>query len=317
MAIEDKPGGAANPAADDATNAEISTLRQRVAALDAKVRELEQADQNRKEAEHALRISEKRFRTLINHAPLGIFQTDAEGQCTYVNGRWCMITGLSAQEATGPNWSRTLHPEDRDRVFHEWYEAARTKREFGMEYRFVTPEGKVNWVYGSAVAFNDEAGKVLGYFGTLTDVTARKEADDLLRQSLEQAQVIRVQEAALEELSTPLIPISDQMMVMPLIGTLDTRRAQMVLETLLGGIAESRARVAILDITGVAMVDTQVAEALIRAAKAVRLLGAQIVLSGIRPEVAQTLVTLGADLSDIVTCGTLQSGITYAMQTAR
>jgi rsbT co-antagonist protein RsbR len=101
-------------------------------------------------------------------------------------------------------------------------------------------------------------------------------------------------------------------MVMPLVGAVDSQRAQQVLSALLEGIAGSRARVAILDITGVAVVDTQVANALIRAAQAVKLLGAQVVLTGIRPEVAQTLVGLGADLSGIITRSSLQSGIAYA-----
>jgi rsbT co-antagonist protein RsbR len=99
---------------------------------------------------------------------------------------------------------------------------------------------------------------------------------------------------------------------MPLIGSVDSRRAQQVIETLLEGIAGSSARVAILDITGVPVVDTQVANALIRAAQAVKLLGAQVVLTGIRPEVAQTPVGLGTDLSGVVTRSSLQSGIAYA-----
>ena len=119
--------------------------------------------------------------------------------------------------------------------------------------------------------------------------------------------------AALAELSTPLIPISDDTVVMPLVGTIDSRRAQQVIEGLLVGIVETRAQVAILDITGVPVVDTQVANALLRAAQAVKLLGAQVVLTGIRPEVAQTLVGLGVDLTGIVTRSTLQSGIAFAL----
>ena len=144
------------------------------------------------------------------------------------------------------------------------------------------------------------------------NITERKRAEEMLRQSIAQEETIRAQEAALAELSTPLIPISDQVMVMPLIGAVDSRRAQQVLDALLEGVASSRALVAILDITGVPVVDTQVANALLRAAQAVKLLGAQVVLTGIRPEVAQTLVGLGADLSGIVTCGSLQTGIAYA-----
>ena len=86
-----------------------------------------------------------------------------------------------------------------------------------------------------------------------------------------------------------------------------------LIDSLLEGVASSRAQTAILDITGVPVVDTQVANALVRAAQSVKLLGAQVVLSGIRPEVAQTLVGLGVDLSGIVTSSTLQSGIAHAI----
>jgi rsbT co-antagonist protein RsbR len=127
-----------------------------------------------------------------------------------------------------------------------------------------------------------------------------------------QEEMISIQATALAELSTPLIPISERVVVMPLIGSLDEQRAQRVLDTLLHGVSGSGAQIAILDITGVPVVDTQVANALIRAAQSVKLLGAQVVLTGIRPEVAQTLVGLGADLNDIITRSSLQSGIAFA-----
>jgi anti-anti-sigma regulatory factor len=144
------------------------------------------------------------------------------------------------------------------------------------------------------------------------NITELKRAEEALRQSIALEETIRAQQATLAELSTPLIPISDQVMVMPLIGSVDSRRAQQVIDTLLQGISTSGAQVAILDITGVPVVDTQVANALIRAAQAVKLLGAQVVLTGIRPEVAQTLVGLGTDLSGVTTRSSLQSGIAYA-----
>jgi anti-anti-sigma regulatory factor len=134
---------------------------------------------------------------------------------------------------------------------------------------------------------------------------------------LELRQIAEAQARLLTEISTPLIPVSDDVLVMPLIGTIDSRRAQEVLTTLLHGIGQSKARVAILDITGVAVVDTHVANALIQSAQAVQMLGAQVVLTGIRPEVAQTLVSLHVDLSAIVTQATLQRGIQFALQSQR
>jgi ABC-type sugar transport system substrate-binding protein/anti-anti-sigma regulatory factor len=127
-------------------------------------------------------------------------------------------------------------------------------------------------------------------------------------------EVIQAQETALRELSTPLIPISDTVMAMPLIGSINTRRAHQILQTLLEGMHANTAHHVILDITGVPMVDTYVADTLMQAARAVKLLGAQVMLTGIRPEVAQTLVGLGVDLTGIVTRSTLQNGIAYALR---
>lgn len=126
-------------------------------------------------------------------------------------------------------------------------------------------------------------------------------------------QIIVAQQAALRELAVPLLPLADRVLALPLVGSIDSTRAQQVMEALLDGIARHRAIIALIDITGVQTVDTQVAHALIQTAQAVKLLGAQVVLTGIGPAMAQTLVQLGTDLHDIVTRSTLQSGIAYAL----
>jgi anti-anti-sigma regulatory factor len=146
------------------------------------------------------------------------------------------------------------------------------------------------------------------------NITARKAAEAAVAQTLIQEQIIATQQNTLAELSTPLIPLADGLLVMPLIGTIDSKRAQQIIESLLTGVAEARAKTVIIDITGVAVVDTQVANTLLRAAQAVKLLGANVMLTGIRPEVAQTLVSLGLDLGGIATRGTLQSGVAEAFK---
>jgi rsbT co-antagonist protein RsbR len=143
------------------------------------------------------------------------------------------------------------------------------------------------------------------------DLTAQQHAEQ--ERVRLQEQVIAAQQAALRELSTPLIPIAEGVVAMPLIGSIDSGRAQMVVEELLRGVATNRAATAIVDITGVPVVDTQVAGALVRAAQAVELLGARVLLTGIRPEVAQTLVGIGVNLGSIITRSTLQDGITFAL----
>lgn len=118
----------------------------------------------------------------------------------------------------------------------------------------------------------------------------------------------------LRELSVPVVPVWHGVLVVPLIGVLDSARARDMTQTLLDTIAKERARVAILDVTGVPTVDTQVADYLIRAVKAARLLGTRGILVGIRPAIAQTLVRLGMDLADVQTEADLQSGLRYAFR---
>ncbi|NJM07035.1 PAS domain-containing protein [Candidatus Gracilibacteria bacterium] len=163
----------------------------------------------------------------------------------------------------------------------------------------------------SYAPLRDAKGTMTGVLGIAIDITARLEAESQ-RLTL-QEEVIRTQQASIRELSTPLIPLADDIVVMPLVGTIDSRRAQQIVEVLLEGIAANQAEVVLLDISGVRMVDTQVADALLRAARAVQLLGAHIVLTGISAEIAQTIVHLGADMSQIVTQANLQSGLRYAL----
>jgi anti-anti-sigma regulatory factor len=171
-------------------------------------------------------------------------------------------------------------------------------------------DGTKGWLLTSKIPLQALDGPAVGVLVSLEDISARKQAEE--ERARAQDEYIQMQSGLLAELSTPLIPLTQAVVVMPLIGSIDSRRAQQVLETLLHGITERHARIAILDITGVPIVDTHVAGALIRAAQAAQLLGAQVVLTGIRPEVAQTLVGMGTDLQGITTRSDLQSGIAFA-----
>jgi anti-anti-sigma factor len=115
------------------------------------------------------------------------------------------------------------------------------------------------------------------------------------------------------DLSSPVLPVHAGVLVMPLIGVIDSERAAMLTQSLLQAIEQHRARTVLIDVTGVPLVDTQVAAVLLQAAAATKLLGAQPVLVGLRPELAQTIVGLGLDLSMLITHADLQSGITYAL----
>jgi rsbT co-antagonist protein RsbR len=127
-------------------------------------------------------------------------------------------------------------------------------------------------------------------------------------------EVIRRQHEDMLELSTPVVKVWDGILALPMIGTLDSQRTQVVMESLLQRIVESGAEIAIIDITGVPTVDTLTAQHLLKTVTAARLMGADCIISGIRPQIAQTIVHLGVDLADIVTKATLADAIKYALR---
>lgn len=173
------------------------------------------------------------------------------------------------------------------------------------------PKGQ-RWTAYIYTPLRDKEGKITHILSVSEDITEKKQREEENRQ---QSIIINRQAEMLFELSTPLLTISDDTVVMPLIGSIDSRRAQQIMENLLTGITEHGASQVILDITGISVMDTNVAAMLIRLAQAVRLLGAQIILTGIRAEIAQTLVSLEIDFNDIITRSTLRDGIAYALGT--
>jgi len=127
-------------------------------------------------------------------------------------------------------------------------------------------------------------------------------------------QIIARQQTELLELSTPVVRLWDGILALPLIGTLDSERTQVVMENLLSRIIETGAAIAIIDITGVPTVDTLVAQHLLKTIAAARLMGADCIISGIRPQIAQTIVHLGVDLADVTTKATLADAFAVALQ---
>jgi two-component system, cell cycle sensor histidine kinase and response regulator CckA len=130
----------------------------------------------RKTLEKALLESEKQFRSLSDSAPIGIFKSDSQGNCTYFNPRWGEITGLSASQGMGKGWRDIIHPDDLEELTQAWSQAAASGSTYCHEHRHVTPQGKTLWVRVLANPIRGEQGAILGHVGTLEDITGLRQA---------------------------------------------------------------------------------------------------------------------------------------------
>jgi PAS domain S-box-containing protein len=136
----------------------------------------------RKKIEEALRESQQLFETLALVSPVGIFRTDPDGQTTYVNPRWLELSGLTSVEAMGFEWLKAIHPDDRGQLDLKWKSDVQSQISSTAEYRFLRPDGSIVWVMGNAVpeVINNE---IVGYIGTITDITERKLTEEALAES--------------------------------------------------------------------------------------------------------------------------------------
>jgi PAS domain S-box-containing protein len=157
-------------------------------------------------AEEALGKSEKQYHTLAEVSPIGIFYTNAKGEFLYVNDRWIEITGYSRDEALNMDLAWGNYPEDRTRVVEEWLETARKGHPFKAEYYFQRRDGKKVWLYNQVMAEKDVRGEVVGYVGTITDITDRKRAEEELRESEERRLRMQAQLEFAAEVQSKLLP---------------------------------------------------------------------------------------------------------------
>ncbi|WP_437681463.1 PAS domain-containing protein [Sorangium sp. So ce131] len=266
-------------------------------------------DRERLAAAH--RGAEEQLSYVLEMLPEGYWDWNLVTNEVYYSDRWCQSLGYAPSEIE-PHvnaWVSLLHPDDLPRVMDATYGYIEGRYpSYQCETRLRMKSGKYRWNIDRArIVARDASGKPLRMVGMEVDITERREAE----------MVIEEQSKRLREMSTPLIPITDDVVVMPLVGIVDAQRADQVLSTLLEGLSRAQARVAILDVTGVSLIDSHVASVLVNAAKAVQLLGARVVLTGLRPEVAKTLVKLDVPWGSIVMRGTLQSGIAYATSAER
>jgi PAS domain S-box-containing protein len=140
--------------------------------------EIFEKEKMRKLAEEAVAESEKRFHTLTEVSPVGIYRTDLTGATTYVNQRWTEIVGISFEQSMGSGWYIAVHPEDQLNLYNEWKKVTREKVRSILEYRFIKPDGSIVWVIGQAAPETNADNEIIGFIGTITDITDRKQAQD-------------------------------------------------------------------------------------------------------------------------------------------
>lgn len=249
--------------------------------------------------------SEDSYRLLVESVKdYAIVMLDPDGHVASWNAGAERFKGYRAAEIIGKHFS-CFYPADavqRGLPEQELKTAAKDGRFEGEGWR-VRKDGKQFWANVIISALRDKDGTLRGFAKVTRDLTESKQAEEQIRQ----------QGKEIMELSTPVMQVWQGVVVAPLIGSLDSNRTQQFMERLLDRIVETNSPVALVDIMGVPTIDTQTAQHLIETISAVRLLGAQVVLTGVRPAIAQTLVHLGIDLSGIMTRSSLAAGLQVAL----
>jgi rsbT co-antagonist protein RsbR len=241
------------------------------------------------------------LRAMLDTLDIVAWVTDKNGIGILIDGKGLARAGFQPEQLLGSNLIETFgarYPEIRAGL-------AGTPLHFFTEVNAAHFE---NW----AVPMYDEAGQQIALVGFTIDITnARRREEDLQ----DQLQVIESQQRAMRDMSTPIIQVWDHVLCMPLVGLVDTARTAEIMESLLQAVTRTRARYAILDLTGVDVLDTATANHLLVMTRALRLLGAECVLTGIHPNIARTVVTIGVDLSTLIVHANLRDALKFVLGT--
>ena len=290
--------------------ADLESLKSDNAALRQRVAELELLQTAHEDEMLALRERLQLLNSIVWLAPSIIFVKTLEGRYMVVNQRLAELYHTTGDSLLGKTDGDFFPAEAAREMLIKDQEALHAPEPIQFEESVGVGDDIRHYVTIKFPVRNLE-GTPVGVCGIATDITDQKRQEAERLQMREQ--VIAAQAEALRELSTPVVPIAEGVVAMPLVGTIDSKRAELIVTALLDGVSHQGAHTVIMDITGVRTVDAQVAEALVRAARSVRLLGARVIVTGVRPEVARTLVDLGADMQGIITRATLRSGIASAL----
>jgi PAS domain S-box-containing protein len=265
-------------------------------------------------SERSLRDSEQHARDVLDGLFTFVGVMKPDGELLQANRAMLEAASLAPQDVLQKPLEETYwwaHSDESKSELRAAIERAAKGEVVRYDARMRLAEGKLITVDLAITPLRDAAGKVSHLIPSGTDISDRLAAEEGRARLNEE--IIGMQAARLAELSTPLIPLGKSIVLMPLIGAMDAARARQVVEAVAAGVASRRARVALIDITGVPTIDASVAGLLMQAAQVARILGAEVVLTGINPAVAQAMVRIGTDLGGVVTRGDLQSGIDYAM----
>ena len=246
------------------------------------------------------------LRLILDNLPDVISFKDAEGRFRFMNATGYEGFGGSLDALIGKTDADFLDEESAAKLRQTEVEAMET----GVPYHAEELPRPNQWVLTTKKPVYDDSEAVLGLVCISRDINEFKAAQD--RQA-EQQRIIEMQRSVLDDVSTPVIPIMEGILILPLIGSLDTHRAQHLMRSLLEGITQHRAKVIIMDITGVPMVDTGIADYLNKTIQAARLKGAHTIVTGISDAVSETIIDLGIDWNEIDTLRDLQSGLDAAI----
>lgn len=238
---------------------------------------------------------------MLDQIPVPVMAVDLNRVITYINQAGQDLLGLPAGEMYGKVCADVFGTE------HCGTESCCMQKAITQGKRFTARnvleiKGTQTPIEYSAVPLYGAEGKIIGGLEYFVDISERVQYEDRLRE----------QNFTIRQMSTPTIKLWEGVLVLPIVGVIDSMRAQNMMETMLQRITETSAKVIILDIQGVAAVDTAVANHLIKITKATRLMGCQCIISGISPAVAQTIVQLGIEMSDFCTKANLSDALSAA-----
>jgi rsbT co-antagonist protein RsbR len=255
----------------------------------------------------ALELTQEMLYSMLESSPNIVVVIDREGVIQFTNR---VLPGMSRDAVRGTDHLDYIEPQYRELVRTTFEEVFVSGQSASYQVQGTGPNGTRAW-YSTSVGPVRRGGEVVAVALFTTDITDRKNAELKLERA--EKELITQQARAIQELSTPVIQVWDGILVLPLIGTVDTERGRQITENLLDAIVESKSSVAIIDITGVPVVDTMVAGHFLKTFEAARMLGATVVLTGVSPYNAQALVKLGVDLSGVTTKSSLQAGLRFAL----